>query len=463
MYEKDLNLYWKTVVDTIQDGVMIVDKRGIIVSINRAMERISGYSRDELLGKPCTHLNCDICEVVLEKNGEHWCSLFKRGALNMRECTFQRKDKEIVPVLKNASLLRDTAGQVIGAVETITDISELLEKESQINALREALSSENGFQGLLGTSAPMQQVFELISNAAASDAPVIIFGESGTGKELVAQAIHALSARKEKPYIKVNCAALNESLLESELFGHVKGAFTGAYQDRAGRFEAARNGTIFLDEIGDLPLSTQVKLLRVLEDNIIERVGDNRQVNIDVRILTATNRDLNQLMAQGRFRDDLFYRINVIPIVVPPLRERGGDIALLADAFFQRGRLKSDKPIQGIGNGAMQALTAYPWPGNVRELKSALEYAFVTCNEALIRLEHLPPNVAAKSRPEGVLGPKGKTAELGREENKKQQLIGALRQAGGNQRKAAELLGVSRVTVWKQMKRYGIEARGYKG
>jgi two-component system, NtrC family, response regulator HydG len=459
MYEKDLNIYWKTVVDTIKDGVMIVDKRGIIVSINRAMEQISGYTRDELLGKPCTYLNCDICEVVLEKNGEHWCSLFKRGSLNMHECTFQRKNKEFVPVLKNASLLRDADGEVIGAVETVTDITELVEKESEINALRRELASENGFHGLLGASAAMHQVFELITNAAGSDAPVIIFGESGTGKELVAQAIHALSRRKEKPYVKVNCAALNESLLESELFGHVKGAFTGAYQDREGRFEAARNGTIFLDEIGDLPLATQVKLLRVLEDNTIERVGDNRQVNIDVRILTATNRDLNMLMEQGRFRDDLFYRINVIPIWVPSLRERGGDIALLADAFFQRIRLKNEKSIQGITHTAMQELMAYPWPGNVRELKSALEYAFVTCNESVIRSEHLPPNIAGK----GAQGPSGRTqqknSEMSRDEKKRQRLIDALRHAGGNQRKAAEILGISRVTVWKQIKRYGVDPR----
>jgi PAS domain S-box-containing protein len=457
MYEKDLNLYWKTVVDTIKDGVMIVDKRGIIVSVNRAMEQISGYTRDELLGKPCTQLNCDICEVVLEKNGEHWCSLFKSGLLKTRECTFQQKNKEFVPVLKNASLLRDAHGQVIGAVETITDISALVEKESQISALRRELYSEYGFHGLLGTSAPMQQVFELIANAAGSDAPVIIFGESGTGKELVAHAIHSVSRRRDKPYVKVNCAALNESLLESELFGHVKGAFTGAYQDREGRFEVARNGTIFLDEIGDLPLSTQIKLLRVLEDNIIERVGDNRSVNIDVRILTATNRDLNMMMAQGRFRNDLFYRINVIPIWVPPLRERDMDIALLADAFFQRIRLKSDKAIQGISNAAMQDLITYPWPGNVRELRSALEYAFVTCNEMTIRPDHLPPGIALKSGTKPPSRLVSKTAVSDRDEKKKQLLIAALRQTGGNQRKASDILGVSRVTIWKQIKRYGID------
>ena len=453
MHEKDLNIYWKTVVDTIKDGVMIVDKRGVIVSVNRAMSDITGYNRDELLGKPCTTLNCDICEVVLDRNGEHWCHLFKNGFLEMREAVIQTKNREMIPVLKNASILRDGDNNVIGAVETITDISELAEKETQISALRSELCSENGFHGLLGNSLPMQQVYDLIDNAARSDAPVIIFGDSGTGKELVAQAIHDISRRNENPYVKVNCAALNESLLESELFGHRKGAFTGALQDRMGRFEAAKNGTIFLDEIGDLPLSTQVKLLRVLEDQVIERVGDNREVRTNVRIITATNRDLQKLMAEGVFRDDLFYRINVIPIWVPPLRDRGGDISLLADAFFQRNRLKSNKPVEGISNAAMEVLVNHSWPGNVRELKSAFEYGFVTCDEKLIRPEHLPPDIihgrAQKNDPP-------KITAVNRDESKKQQLIDALRNAGGNQSRAAEILGVSRVTVWNRIKRYGI-------
>ncbi|MFO8111601.1 MAG: sigma 54-interacting transcriptional regulator [Desulfosalsimonadaceae bacterium] len=453
MHEKDLNLYWKTVVDTIKDGVMIVDKRGVIVSVNRAMSEITGYERDELLGKPCTFLNCSMCDTVLEKSGEHWCLLFRTGYLNMREAVIQKKNTEIIPVLKNASLLRDGEDHVIGAVETITDITELNEKETQISALRSELLSENSFHGLLGDSLPMQQVYDLIENAACSDAPVIIFGESGTGKELVAQAIHNISRRSDNFYIKVNCAALNDSLLESELFGHRKGSFTGAYQDRTGRFEAAKDGTIFLDEIGDLPLSTQVKLLRVLEDQVIERVGDNQPRKIDVRIITATNRDLQQLMETGRFRDDLFYRINVIPIRVPPLRKRGGDISLLADAFFQRNRLKSDKPVKGISNAAMEALVHYSWPGNVRELKSAFEYAFVTCDEPMIRPEHLPPDIlnAGKTKNGGR-----EKSTLNREEAKKQQLIDALREAAGNQSRAAEILGVSRVTVWNRIKRYGI-------
>jgi len=284
---------------------------------------------------------------------------------------------------------------------------------------------------------------------------VIIFGESGTGKELVASAIHKMSGRKRKPLVKVNCAALTESLLESELFGHVKGAFTGAMRGREGRFEAARGGDIFLDEIGDLPLTIQVKLLRVLEEKVIERVGDNRSIAVDVRIITATNRNLKKLVEQGSFRKDLFYRINVIPITVAPLRERVGDIPLLAEYFFRRIQLKNDKNIQGMTKEAIEQLMTYFWPGNVRELKSAFEYAFVTCQEPMIQPYHFPPDIYQGSKPLKTM----KKAPLNRGEKKKKELIDALEQTGGNQSRAAEILGVTRVTVWNRMKRYGITAQ----
>ena len=452
MIEQELNEYWKTVVDTIQDGIMIVDSGGTIVSANKALEKISGYTNNEMIGKPCSILNCDICEIAFEGSGDHWCTLFKTGSLDMRKCTFIRKDGSYINVLKNASLLHDTTGKVIGAVETVTDIPEIVEKDNQIAAFRRELRSENGFHGLLGTSASMQPVFDLITNAAQSDAPVIIFGESGTGKELVASAIHRMSGRKRKPFVKVNCAALTESLLESELFGHVKGAFTGAVRSREGRFEAARGGDIFLDEIGDLPLTIQVKLLRVLEEKVIERVGDNRPIAVDVRIITATNRNLRQLVEQGGFRKDLFYRINVIPITVPPLKERVGDIPLLAESFFHRLQLKSEKNIQGMTTEAMEQLMTYSWPGNIRELKSAFEYAFVTCQESMIQPHHFPPDIYKRSNPLKTF----EKSPLNRGEKKKRQLIDALKQTGGNQSKAAEILGVTRVTVWNRMKRYGI-------
>jgi two-component system, NtrC family, response regulator HydG len=452
MFEVELNSYWKKVVDTIKDGVMIVEKGGTIVSVNRALEVITGYSRDEMLGNSCSILNCNIFDYAYRNRGEHWCVLFKTGNLNKRRCTFIKKDGSFIHVLKNASLLFDAHGQVMGAVETVTDITEIIEKDNQIAAFRKELCAENGFHGILGISAPMRRVFDLIQNAAESDAPVIIFGESGTGKELVAKAIHENGLRKAHPYVKVNCASLNESLLESELFGHVNGAYTGAYRTRIGRFEAARHGDIFLDEIGDLPITTQIKLLRVLEENVVERVGDNKPIDIDARIVSATNRDLNDLVEKGLFREDLFYRINVIPFIIPPLRERVDDIPILAESFFRRIKLKTGKSIKGLSNDAMRLLTAYPWPGNVRELRGVFEYAFVTCQGDVIEPEHFPATLL-----------QGRSAQIPQPEPapykrkmKKSRLIEALKRARGNQTKAAEILGISRVTVWNQIKKYQI-------
>ncbi len=454
MIDQELSSYWKKVVDTIKDGVMIVDKGGIIVSVNKAMEEITGYSKDEMLGKSCDILKCNIFEHARLNKGDHWCVLFKTGVMNMRRCTFINRDGEFIHVLKNATLLHDSEGQVIGAVETVTDISEILEKDSQIAAFRQELRAENGFHGILGVSGAMLRVFDLITNAAESQAPVIIFGESGTGKDLVARAIHETGLRKTKPYIKVNCAALNEALLESEIFGHVKGAFTGAYKDRIGRFEAAQSGSIFLDEIGDLPVSTQVKLLRVLEDKVIERVGDNAPVHIDVRLISATNRDLKRLVDDGYFREDLFYRINVIPINIPPLRDRVDDIPILAESFFRRIQLKTEKKIQGISDDAMRLLMEYSWPGNVRELRNAFEFAFVTCQDALIQPYHFPLNIYSPKKRFYKASP-GNSVD--KKDLKKRELIKALVDSEGNQSKAAELLGVTRVTIWNRMKKYNIK------
>jgi len=455
MLEQELNAYWKTVVNTIQDGLMVVDRAGMIVSINHALEAITGYARKDLVGKPCSALNCDVCEIARDRQGGHWCALFRTGSLKMSRCTLLRKDGRYIHVLKNANLLRDAEGEVIGAVETLTDITEVVQKDHQIDAFQRQLRAEDGFHGIIGASASIQKAFDLIANARESDAPVIILGESGTGKDLVARAIHETGPRSRKPFVKVNCAALSESLLESELFGHVKGAYTGAYRSREGRFEAARGGDIFLDEIGDLPLSTQVKLLRVLEEKVIERVGDNKPVAVDVRIISATNKDLKSLVEKGSFRNDLYFRINVIPIRLPALRDRGEDIPLLADAFFRRAQLKSNKPIQGISDEAMSVLTSYDWPGNVRELRSAFEYAFVTCHGPLIQVSHLPPNITrgleARSRPQRL----GVSAA----DIQKRDLVNALRKTGGNQSEAARLLGVSRVTVWSRIKKLNIDLR----
>jgi two-component system, NtrC family, response regulator HydG len=452
MFEKELNNYWKTVVDTIQDGVMIVNTEGRIISVNRAFETITGYGPEEVIGQLCSILDCSACERIREDGNCHWCVMFERGKLRKQKCTMKRKNGRSVNIVKNASILEDVDGNVTGAVETLTDITDLMDKEIQIERYKRVLKEEDRFRGMIGASAPMQQIFDLVSNASMSEAPTIVYGESGTGKELVAKAIHEIGVRKDKPFIKVNCAALNESLLESELFGHVKGAFTGAHKTREGRFEAAKGGDIFLDEIGDLPLSTQVKLLRVLEEKVIERVGDNRPIHTDVRIISATNQDLKQLVRQGSFREDFYYRINVIPIYVPPLRERIGDIPILAASFFQRLKVKSGKDIKELSPEALAVLIQYPWPGNVRELKSAFEYAFVSCNGDTILPQHLPTELT-KGRSAGETEC---VSSESLEKIKKQRLMDALRKSGGNQSEAARILGISRTSVWNQLRKFNI-------
>lgn len=440
--------YWKSIVDTMMDGLMVVDTEGIIVSVNRAMEELTGYTRKELMGQPCTILGCDICLVSTPTAAkEKECDLFRTGQVFRRRCELRRKDGRPLYVLKNAVVLRDGEGHIIGGVETLTNLTDLVAKEREIAELREVLAGEEGFHGIIGNSPVMMALYEMIRNAARSDAPVIIYGESGTGKELVANAIHALGRRARRPFIKVNCAALNEALLESELFGHVKGAYTGAYRDRKGRFEAANGGDLFLDEIGDISLRTQVKLLRVLQEGEIERVGDQRTIPVDVRVIAATHQDLHRLIEEGRFREDLYYRLNVIPITVPPLRERAEDIPLLTDHFVRRLRVRTDKPIRGVEEASLEALIRYHWPGNVRELINVIQYAFVVCNEELISPRHLPPHV---TRPDASMGSPRRGTE-------RRDLLQALAKARGRKGEAARLLGISRVTLWKRMKRYGIE------
>jgi two-component system response regulator HydG len=341
-------------------------------------------------------------------------------------------------------------------VETLTDISEQLKRDQEIEYLKKELTQEHGFHGIIGASSVMQAVYDLVQNAAESEAPVVILGESGTGKELVASAIHRLSQRAEGPFIKVSCASLNESLLESELFGHVKGAFTGADRLRVGRFEAANRGSLFLDEIGDLPPSVQVKLLRVVQEKEIERVGSQTPITTDVRLISATNRELKELVDQGAFREDLFYRLNVIPIRIPPLRDRKEDIPLLTDSVMAKIRLRGLKNIQGLSPEAMDQLMNYYWPGNIRELINVLEYAFVVCKEKWIRSEHLP-GYLIHERPRKYRAEKQKT-EGSRGPGELEKILLALEQSQGKKAEAARRLGLSRVTLWKKMKKYNLVA-----
>ena len=455
MLEKIYGKYWQTVIDTMMEGLMLVEPDGKIVYVNHAFEQLSGYSKEEVEGQTCEILGCDTCFGTRKEGKDKYCALFKEGKVRRRKCIFQKKDGGEVHVLKNAALIRDKNGTVVGGVENLTDLSPIIEKEEVILRLRKQLNNEDGFYGMLGKSAAMKKVFDLIASAAPSEAPVVIYGESGTGKELAAAAIHRLSARLDGPFVKVNCAALNENLLESELFGHVKGAFTGADRTRVGRFEAANKGAMFLDEIGDLPLTTQTKLLRVLQEKEFERVGDNRPIATDVRILAATNKDLNKLMDEELFREDLYYRINVIPIYLPPLRARLDDIPLLVETFIHRMCLKTGKNITGIAKEVLDVFMQYSWPGNIRELINVIEYTFVLCPEGDISVAHLPAQLL-EQQPVHVQQASRTNRKLTKG-NERQELLQALQAAGGNKSEAARRMGVSRVTLWKRIKKFGIQ------
>ncbi len=448
----DIGQYWKTIVDTLQDGLMVIDVEGNILAANPAVEQLTGYAADELVGSNCRMLNCTGCELYGRGPGKDWCSLFEKGEVRAKKCLITKKNLKAAHVLKNASVLRDSNGNMIGSVETLTDISEVIRQQQEIESLRKSCRLDEGFHGMLGETPAMNHLFELIENVSQTEAPVLISGQSGTGKELVARAIHDTSLRSNKPFIKVNCAALNENLLESELFGHEKGAYTGADRTRIGRFEAAHGGTIFLDEIGDIPLSTQVKLLHVLEEKEIERVGDHRPIRVDVRIISATNKDLDELVAQGFFREDLLFRINVFPLNCPALLQRLEDIPLIVQNFIDQNGSRGGKTITGLTPEAMEAILAYDWPGNVRELRNAIEYAFVLCPGGWIGNEHLPPKIYGANRKHAA----GRRTPRGQWQNERDSLLDTLRQANGNQSEAARRLGVSRVTIWKRIKKYEI-------
>ena len=460
MDEHEMNLFWKKIVNTINDGLMFIGPEGSILMVNKAFETLTGYTSKEAIGMSCDMLGCDVCEKTMQTDQHSvWCKLFEDGQQDMIKCRclVKCKNGNFIPVLKNASVLWDENQTALGVVETLTDISELEKLDEKVHILSRQRDQENDFLGLVGKSSEMLNVFDMIRKAAVSNAPVIILGESGTGKELVANAIHLCGSRKNGPFIQLNCAALNEAVLESELFGHTKGAFTGAFNNRVGRFEAANHGDFFLDEIGDIPLSIQTKLLRVLESGQFERVGDISPIKVDVRIITATNKNLEELIDTNKFRQDLFFRINVIPIHLPPLRNRKEDIPLLINSFISHLNMRTGKTISGVSHNAMELFMDYPWPGNIRELKNAMEYAFVTTEGHSIQLDNLPKKISSqqKSSPSPVL------ALTARDNlpNEKLQLINALKQTNGNQTKAAKILDINRVTVWNRMKKYGIDLK----
>jgi len=435
-------------LDVMADGVFTVDAKGHIVAWSTGAARITGYSSNDVIGQSCHILegqNCKGFRVLTEFLDNP--SPYPWGICN-QECKVLGKDGRELYLFGNVSILRDEEGQVAGAVGTFTDLTSFILSNQKIAVLEEQAQSREAFQQLTGKSPAMQEVFRRLRLAAQSDVTVLLTGESGTGKELAARAIHALSARKDKPFFAINCSAIPETLLESELFGHVKGAFTGAIRDKIGVFQAADGGTLFLDEIGDTSPLLQLKLLRVLQEGEIRRVGDDRAMKVNVRLITATNRNLQTLMAEGTLREDFYYRIHVFEITLPPLRERRADIPLLVHRFMDDNAKVFHRDVNEIAQDALLRLQEYRWPGNVRELKNAIEHAFVTVADNCITLWDLPPEVQRPSVKAFSTSPSSFSLNPAEEIR----IRGALQQAHGNKTEAAKLLGISRVTLWKKLK-----------
>ncbi|MFH1153563.1 MAG: sigma 54-interacting transcriptional regulator [Pseudomonadota bacterium] len=453
--------FFNQIIDTMADGLFTLNADGEIISWNRAMERISGFPAAEAIGQGCGLIDCSRCLGKRCPSDVQKCGVLQKGQSEAKECSIRHKDGHDIPVIKSARVVREEDGTMLGVVETITDMTELYRVRKQAEEAERRLGEVHRVGNIIGKSPAMQQVFEAVRAASESRATVLIQGESGTGKELVAGAIHYLSTKSQHPMVTVNCSALSETLLESELFGHVKGSFTGAHRDRMGRFEEADGGTIFLDEIGELTPYMQVKLLRVIQEREIERVGESKKRKIDIRIIAATHQDLYEITMQGKFREDLFYRLKVFPISVPPLRERRVDIPLLVRHFIDKGNQAESKSIQGVEPEVMDRLMDYPWPGNVRELENAIEHAFVICRSSHISLKDLPVEIRENSR---VLTGIQKNRLMPSTEPRpavpivlsRDSLIALLKDCDWNKAEVARRIGKSRTSVWKYMKKWAV-------
>ena len=428
------------ILDSIADGVFTVDSEWLITSFNRAAERITGIARDQAVGRRC-------CEVFRASVCESDCLLrrtLESGQPIVNEAIYiVNAQGERLPISISTAVLRSEAGEVIGGVETFRDLS-------AVEELRKELTGRYTFADIVSRNAAMHGLFEILPQVAESGSTVLIEGESGTGKELLARAIHNLSPRAEKPFIVVNCGALPDTLLESELFGYKAGAFTDARRDKPGRFALAEGGTIFLDEIGDVSPSLQVRLLRVLQERTYEPLGATATMRADVRVVAATHQDLADLIKQRKFRKDLYYRINVVQLRLPPLRERREDIPLLAEHFVARFNRLRDRDVAGVSPEVLKILMNHGFPGNVRELENIIEHAFVLCRSGMIDVEHLPAALQAVIAP-ATLPAKGTLADI-----EAGVIDGALRRHSGNRSAAARELGIHPTTLWRKMKRYGM-------
>ncbi|MBW2659292.1 MAG: sigma 54-interacting transcriptional regulator [Deltaproteobacteria bacterium] len=448
--ELENNEFVKLLLESIGDGIFVLNKDGRIIAWNPAMEKIVGYTADEVKGKSCKILRFNQCIGKDCPTGVQDCGILKYGRVEPTECLLTHKKGHNLSVTKNARIIKNKQNQIIGIVEAVTDLTELHNVRLKMEKAARRLGELNRLGGIIAKSQVMQNVFTFIKASAASETTILIQGESGTGKELVASAIHSIGERREKPMITLNCSALSETLLESELFGHVKGAFTGAIQDRTGWFEQADGGTIFLDEISEVTPYIQVKLLRVLQQKEIERVGESKKRKIDIRIIAATNKDLKSEVDAGNFREDLFYRLKVFPIYLPPLRDRKEDIPLLINHFIRLNNKKAATRVKGIAKPALKAFMDYFWPGNIRELANAVEHAFVLCSDRLIELADLPLEIREPERPTPQVTGQASSAL------DKERLVELLLDSNWNKAEVARRTGLSRASIWKYMKKWDI-------
>ena len=437
-------------------GVFTVDTSGRFVGWGKGAERITGYSLQDVQGQPCQMLEGPNCKGFSGLSELLDAAAPESQGMENQECRVYSKDSRELHLLGSVRLLRDGTGAIYGAIGAFADLTEIL----RVNSPGLGVPTPQGLAGLIGQSAAMEEVFRRIQLAADSDVTTLITGESGTGKELAARAIHSLSDRRDKPFLAINCSAISESLLESELFGHVKGAFTGAIRDRSGVFESAEGGTLLLDEIGDVSPRIQLKLLRVLQEREIQRVGDDKTVPVDVRLLTATHRDLQERVSEGHLREDFYYRIRVFDIRMPALRERSVDIPILAEHFVEQVSSNRGRAVDGIARDALEALIRHPWPGNVRELYNTIEHAMVVQRGDHVGLLDLPEDVrTVASKPAAALGHRMLTPE---QEAERLRILEALEQNAWNRTKTSASLGVSRVTLWKKIRRYQIDEGVFK-
>ena len=438
--------FFNIILDSITDGVFTINERDEIMSFNRAAEEITGFSKEKAIGQYCFNVfRTNICQTSCAlKETLHTGKPIVDMPVNILN-----KDGKEVPVSISTAVLKNERGEVIGAVEIFRDLSVVVE-------LKKEIAKQYTIEDIISKNHLIQEIFHILPDIAESDSTVLIQGPSGSGKELFAKAIHNLSLRKDHPYVKVNCGALPDTLLESELFGYVKGAFTDAKRDKPGRFTLADGGTIFLDEIGDMSPALQIKLLRVLQEKEYEPLGGITPIKADVRIVTATNKNLFDMVKTKDFREDLFYRLNVVRIDLPPLSKRKEDIPLLVDNFVRKFNLWKGKNIFGVSDDAMEFLMGYDFPGNIRELENIIEHAFVLCKDRVIEMKHLPKEFNQYLD--------------GRKRDKRAHLIDPLKNAEaeliqkilekhhGNKMETAKTLGINRSTLWRKMKKYGLQS-----